>query len=245
MATDTWPIDAERILVVSPHLDDAVLGCGDLIAARPGAVVVTVFAGTPPSRAEPTDWDAACGFGPGEDGMAHRRDEDRAALDILSARPVWLQFLDAQYEVPAAPDEIARRLVVEIAAAAPDAVLVPMGLWHSDHRLAHEAAVDAMPRCPAVAWLAYEDAIYRTFPGDGLAERRGWLRARGIDAVPLPPGTPASPRKRRSIECYHSQLRALGSPTGPGWSDALEPERYWHLLSPAWPPSRRGARGLR
>ena len=225
----TGPIDARRILVVSPHLDDAVLGCGDLIAGRPGAVVVTVFAGSPPPRAEPTDWDAAAGFGPGEDAVARRRDEDREALDLLSARPVWLPFLDAQYGTPAARGEIARRLVEEIATAAPDAVLVPAGLWHSDHRLTHEAAADAMPRCRAVRWLAYEDAIYRAFPDGGLAARRRWLRDRGIEAVPLPAGPPASALKRRSIECYRSQVRALGSATGPGWSDALEPERYWRL----------------
>ena len=229
MAAETWPIDAERILVVSPHLDDAVLGCGDVIAARPGTVVVTVFAGSPPPRPTPTDWDAASGFGPGEDAVARRREEDREALGVLSARPVWLPFLDAQYDAPAALDEIAERLAQAIAGAAPDAVVIPAGLWHADHRLAHEAAVAAMPRCRPVRWLAYEDAIYRVFPESGLDARRGWLRERGLDAVPLAPGPPASPLKRRSIECYRSQTRALGGPLGPGWGDALEPERYWRL----------------
>jgi len=229
MSAGTGTIEARRILVVSPHLDDAVLGCGDLIASRPGAVVVTLFAGSPPPRAEATDWDAASGFGAGEDAVGRRRDEDRDALAVLSARPIWLPFLDAQYEMPPAPGEIARRLAEEVATAAPDAVVIPLGLWHGDHRTAHEAAVDAMPRCHGVQWLAYEDAIYRAFPGDGLVERRRWLHERGIDTAPLPPGPPASALKRRSIDCYRSQLRALGSPAGPGWSDALEPERYWRL----------------
>ncbi len=34
------------MIVVTPHLGDAVLGCGDLLAAHPGAVVVTVESGT-------------------------------------------------------------------------------------------------------------------------------------------------------------------------------------------------------
>ncbi len=235
MVAKSWPIDAERILVVSPHLDDAVLGCADVIGARPGAVVVTVFAGSPPPGPAPTDWDAASGFGPGEDAVARRRDEDRAALALLSARPVWLPFLDAQYEAPAGPGEIAERLAKAIADATPDAVLIPAGLWHVDHRLTHEAAVDAMPRCRPVPWLAYEDAIYRAFPEPGLDARRRWLRERGIDAVPLAPGPPASPLKRRSIETYRSQTRALDGPLGPGWGDALEPERYWQLRPIAAP----------
>ena len=33
------------VLVVSPHLDDAVYSAGQFLAGRPGAVVVTMFAG--------------------------------------------------------------------------------------------------------------------------------------------------------------------------------------------------------
>ncbi len=33
------PSELERIVVISPHLDDAVLGCGRLLAAHPGATV--------------------------------------------------------------------------------------------------------------------------------------------------------------------------------------------------------------
>ena len=36
-----------RLLVISPHLDDAVFACGRLIASHPSCVVVTVFAGLP------------------------------------------------------------------------------------------------------------------------------------------------------------------------------------------------------
>ena len=39
------PGELDRVVIVSPHLDDAVLGCGNFMAAHPGAVVVTVFAG--------------------------------------------------------------------------------------------------------------------------------------------------------------------------------------------------------
>ena len=45
--------ELERVVIVSPHLDDAVLGCANFMAAHRGATVVTVFAGNPPAC--PTD----------------------------------------------------------------------------------------------------------------------------------------------------------------------------------------------
>ena len=79
------PIDGElqRIVVVSPHLDDAVLGCGRFLSAHPGATVVTVFAGNPPKYPEPMRmWDVQSGFAPGDDVMETRRNEDDAALAL-------------------------------------------------------------------------------------------------------------------------------------------------------------------
>lgn len=38
-----------RVVVLSPHLDDAVLGCGHLMAAHPGVQVITVFAERAPT----------------------------------------------------------------------------------------------------------------------------------------------------------------------------------------------------
>ncbi len=52
------PDELARVVVVSPHLDDAVLGCGQLLAAWPGATVVTVFAGKPAVYPTPQrEWD--------------------------------------------------------------------------------------------------------------------------------------------------------------------------------------------
>src|SRR5436853_287558 len=54
--------DLETMVAISPHLDDAVLSCGQLLAARPGSVVITVFAGMPRDGSQQTDWDRRCGF---------------------------------------------------------------------------------------------------------------------------------------------------------------------------------------
>jgi len=222
-----------RLVVVSPHLDDAVFACADLIARHPGAMVITIFAGAPKTWGEPTDWDAASGFASGENAVARRRKEDREALSVLGATPLWLPFLDRQYGGSADSSEITAALDTALAVAQPDIVAIPLGLWHSDHGLAHQAAIALIPRRPHVRWLAYEDAIYRRFRDSGLAERAHDLHAFGIMTDPLPPGEPASPVKRLSIGCYRSQLRALTGEGRPGWVDALAPERYWalHVMS--------------
>jgi LmbE family N-acetylglucosaminyl deacetylase len=109
---------------------------------------------------------------------------------------------------------------------------VPLGLFHGDHRLTHEAAAQVARRHPELAWFAYEDAVYRR-RGTLLAERLWELRARGV--VLTPAGSSAGAEevsfdlKRRAVEQYRSQLRALTAPGQPGYEDAFAPERYWQL----------------
>ncbi|MEW6268436.1 MAG: PIG-L family deacetylase [Thermodesulfobacteriota bacterium] len=217
-----------RLLAISPHCDDAVLACGDVLADHPGALVVTVFAGGPERYGEPSDWDRRAGFGPGEDVMAARRAEDRAALGVLGARPLWLGFRDSQYGRSPSVEEVASALAAIVAYAHPEAVLFPLGLFHSDHALAHEAALRVRAtHGRGRTWLAYEDALYRSVPRL-RDERLAALRAAGVRATPLGLGTtPASVLKRRAVARYASQLRALATPGRPGIAGAYEPERYW------------------
>src|ERR1700735_5468527 len=87
-----------RIVVVSPHFDDAVLGAAHILGSYPGSTVITLIAGWPPAYPpEATDWDACGGFVAGDDVVALRRQEDRAAMDYVGATPVWLEFPDHQY----------------------------------------------------------------------------------------------------------------------------------------------------
>jgi LmbE family N-acetylglucosaminyl deacetylase len=216
---------------VSPHLDDAVFSCGDLIRAHPGATVVTVFAGGPAAWNAPSPWDAAAGFGPGEDVVAARRREDAAALRALGAHPVWLPFWDSQYGRTPRAAAIRRAVEEALEATGTDAVCLPLGLWHSDHRLTHEATRALPRRHPRLTWLAYADAIYRTFPDGGLRERVAALAGSGLRprAVGLSRAAPASAAKRRAVARYRSQLRALRAPGHPGAADVYRTERYWWL----------------
>lgn len=224
-----FPRDLGRVAVLSPHCDDGVFGCGQLLAAHPGAVVVTVFAGSPPAYGELTEWDRACGFREGDDVMALRRAEDAAALDELGAVPHWLDFCDSQYRRTPSIEILTEGLARAIDEARADTVVFPLGLFHSDHRLAHEAALEVLRRRPALHWFAYEDALYRCI--EGLLEGRlAALFGAGLEPTPVElPRSPELDGKRRAMNRYASQLRALASPGMPGFLDAFAPEGYWRV----------------
>lgn len=223
------------IAVVSPHLDDGVFSCGALLAARPGSVVVTALAGRrgvalPPKWEGVTPWDAACGFAPGDDVIAARRAEDREALSILGASPVWLDFPDAQYGPSPSPAALCRALDRVVERLSPELVVLPLGLFHSDHVLVSDSALGLVRARPRVAFHAYEDAMYRRLEGR-TEEALQRVRRRGITPIPVEISAPPDclERKLRAVQCYRSQLRGLATPGRLGHDDALAPERFWRL----------------
>jgi LmbE family N-acetylglucosaminyl deacetylase len=231
------PGELARVVVVSPHLDDAVLGCGRLLAAHPGTTVVTVYAGAPDAYPDPpTRWDALAGFAAGDDVLARRRDEDAAALGVLDATPRWLDFVEHQY-LPrpewVGADATAARLEAELRAVAPTAVLVPFGLANPDHAATHDAARRVMEAYSEPAWYCYEDTGYKHIPGM-LAWRVAQLFRAGI--WPTPAALPLDAddaRQQAARACYASQLRALEADWQLGAKLAAPaPEQVWRLAPP-------------
>src|SRR5436190_15448490 len=217
---------AARLTVISPHLDDAVFGAGELIAAHPGAVVITAFAGVPPGDAL-TDWDRDCGFSGSRQAMFARRREDSEALALLRATPCWLDFCDAQYAPSPDPGDIRAALERELERHESDVVAFPLGLGHRDNQLVSRAALELIDT--EHIWLAYEDAFYRRLPR-AVEERLAELAQSGITIGKITAVTPNSPAlKTRAVLSYASQLRGLGTPGRPGQADLAEPERYWRL----------------
>jgi LmbE family N-acetylglucosaminyl deacetylase len=219
------------LALISPHLDDGVFSCGDALAAHPGSVVVTVFAGWPTDGERLTDWDARCGFANAHEAVRARRAEDRAALALLDAQPHWLGFCDSQYGNTPSCDAIARALAAAIETLSPALVLYPLGLFHSDHRLVHDACRVAFADRDPARTLVYEDALYRAIPGL-LQERLVALAGDGLLATParsLARGGGAG-QKAQAVDRYASQLRAFGPD---GYGDTREPERCWRLVSEA------------
>lgn len=217
--------------MVSPHLDDGVLSCGQLIGHYPGTTVATIFTAAPAAGGPLTLWDAACGFSFAGQAMAQRRREDLKALGILGARPLWLGFSDSQYGDTPLATELAAALDEMLREEAPATVCLPAGLFHSDHVLVHQAMLLARAGHGDRHWLMYEDALYRRRRGV-LQQRLACLKEAGIRAAPLAlESGGALWLKRKAVQCYKSQLRAL-SLTRYGYADAFEPERYWRLSEP-------------
>lgn len=241
---------AAAVTVISPHLDDAVFSCGGLIAAARAARVVTVFAGVPPADMAAPEWDQAAGFASAEQAVLSRRREDNHALTMLGAHAVWLDFWDSQYGRHYAPQELADALQRVLATQAEGVVVAPLGLFHSDHALVHDACRLLMhatharhpawsaPQAPApgsaagpppVQWLYYEDAIYRRMPGL-LQQRLVQCRDSGLRATPVNlPVTQYLTQKSYALNAYQSQLQLFSEDR---LCDLCAPERYW-VLQPA------------
>jgi LmbE family N-acetylglucosaminyl deacetylase len=216
------------MLVISPHLDDAVLSCGELLATRPGTVVLTVFAGTPRDGARSTDWDTRCGFRDAAEAMAVRRREDDAALAALGCTARRLSFCDAQYGETPSVDQLVQALRPLVEDEPDGPLLYPLGLFHSDHRLVHEAVRATLREGSPRAALAYEDSPYRGMRGV-LQRRLAEFAAEGVDATPADEARPdakTAQAKARAVALYASQVRTFGPG---GLDDAARPERLWRL----------------
>src|SRR4051794_22622949 len=84
--------DEDRLkrIVVSPHLDDAVLSCGGQLG--PETTAVTVFAGAPPPGTPLPEWDRLTGASDPHAQVLLRRSEDAEALRRLGAAYRHLDF---------------------------------------------------------------------------------------------------------------------------------------------------------
>ena len=217
--------------VVSTHLDDAVLSCAQVLAANPGAVVVTVFSGGPDHWEQLTQWDADCGFRTGQDAIAARKAEDVLALAVLGARPRWVDLPEEQYGRPVTQEEVDDALRAGLADAAPGTVvLAPVGVHHADHVLLGNAAVRLLAERPDLEWLLYEDLPYGSHHPDELAARLAELRAGGLRLEPHD-GLGSAPVawKRAAMRRYRSQVRGLHEWIGPAVRDGAE--RYWRPVA--------------
>src|SRR5271165_7049564 len=97
-------------IILSPHFDDAVLSCWEVLAGAGEVLVVNVFAGEPPAGTLGW-WDELAGASDSAAAVSARIEEDRQALALAGRAAVNLPFLDSQYrQDDQAPGEIVQAL---------------------------------------------------------------------------------------------------------------------------------------
>ncbi|RDI64466.1 PIG-L deacetylase family protein [Nocardia pseudobrasiliensis] len=159
---------ADRLVVVSPHFDDAVLAVGALIAARVQSgqpvEVLTVFTGARDDARHSGRREAFADY-------VVRRAEDDRALKVLGAQTQRLGLFERIFREPppigplgsfhtpvdiaACPEVAAVRGTLEETLASDAIVLAPLGIGRQiDHVL---VAVAALGLAPAPGLLFYED----------------------------------------------------------------------------------------
>lgn len=217
-------------LVISPHLDDAVLSAGASLHALATTgvpvTVVTLFAGIPkpPFSAAARALHEQCGHPTAL--VERRREEDARALAHLGVALRHEDFHDAVYRRSpsgdwligagdslvdaAAEPELHRTLVAHVGElirlSGADKVLTCAAIGgHIDHRHARDAVLAATG--PGVAVELWEDLPYGAWSGAPPPSTGTTL---GPPAA-RPAGPASWSAKWKAVECYASQLELLSS----------------------------------
>jgi len=200
-------LDPERdlpghLVVVAPHMDDELIGCGALLASlvdgtRASVVYVTDGSGSPQPAAP---WHVI-----DRETLARtRRDEALAGLEAVGVPPANAHFLEL-------PDGELRRLggrlrqaLVEILVdLAPQRVLIPFRMdRHPDHIAVHRAVVD-LDNSRGFGAGIHEYFVYsewKLLPGGDI---RSWVQPGLLRS--LVPSEEIRDRKRQALELHESQ----------------------------------------
>ncbi|MCA9601610.1 MAG: PIG-L family deacetylase [Myxococcales bacterium] len=226
----------ERVIVLSPHLDDASLSCAGLLTALEGKVerlVVTISGANPPPR-DDEDAQARSRVRRGFAAPALRRQEDIASMRELRCDFVHLGFADCiDRRSPTSGELIYRSQRVrwlqpslEDAAHIEELYLVlrrlcgyagkalvvsPLGVgFHVDHRICAESALRIARRI--VHLLFYEDFPYVIYPSkrDGMADTpEAALERLSLTASKRYHVTYDPDAKERAIAPYATQIPLL------------------------------------
>lgn len=186
-------------VVVSTHLDDAVLSCYH--ALGPQTTVVTVLAGVPPPGA-PGWWDRDNGVTDSPARVRERLEEDREALALSGSPVVHLDLLDSQYAELPPSSEIAARLAPILASAA--RVLAPAGIRNVDHKAVRDAVLLLRPDAVLYADLPY--ALHPDYGGFALPPE---IAGREAEQVEVRLTGAELAEKLAAVRCYRTQLDQL------------------------------------
>lgn len=231
VGTVTHLSPAEPVMVLSPHLDDALFSCGKFLADHPGAIVVTVFAGAPDVMHEGYN-SRSTGQSYAPDALEVRRQEDRRVMSQLGATPIWLDLIEADYSAYRPTTNYGEQVVAEVSRViseiGPASVIAPLGLVHPDH-IAVSDACHIMWRKSSVNWYVYLDLPYgKAHPR--TTKKRLKTLGRGAQLVALDGYRGDSELKVRLANQYESQFEATRENYHKVFDAAMtSDESYWRV----------------
>ncbi|MFL6586685.1 MAG: PIG-L deacetylase family protein [Luteimonas sp.] len=195
VSAEAWLADASRLVVVSPHPDDEVLGCGGLIAtARTSGIPVRVVSVTDGEACYPDSpvW-------PQAHLRAARRQELERALAVLGVDPSEIDTLNLGDGRVCEREQALARLLPPLLSAG-DRVLTT---WRDDGHPDHEATARAVDQAAAQTGARVEQfpvwAWHWLSPGAASAPLSGARRCM------LSPS--ARQAKAAALACFVSQLQ--------------------------------------
>lgn len=235
--------------MLSPHLDDAVLGCWEVVSGPEPVEVINFFTGSPIGQ-ELSIWDQLTGGVDPATHMQRRVSEDRDALALAGRRPVNLDLFELQYR-RLAPSLARMRIAIGRQMPHASSVYAPAGIGsHADHGLVRRLALDLfddgvpvrlyaeLPYAVRFGWPHWVtdtppdphrvvDAWWNAgLAGVRVPNRRLEARVEVLDAE-----TVAS--KLSAIQLYRTQFQAIsgGGRNGLADLDILRYEVYWDVVA--------------
>jgi LmbE family N-acetylglucosaminyl deacetylase len=205
------------VVILSPHLDDAVFSCWHVLTSTRDVLTLNVFTAAPEPGTEPAPWDRMTGADDAVARMSVRLAEDNAALALAGRNAQHLDFLDSQYR-EAPPAGLQRAMQEHLP---PEAhILAPAAIGgHPDHELVRDVALKLETEARRVT--LYADIPYATEFGwpDWLGAEPDpfrnvdayWARfvPAGYDAQPVELSEADQRTKIGAMQMYRSQFGML------------------------------------
>jgi len=154
----------------SPHLDDVVFSCGGFLKKnyKKKQLVVTIFAGDYRGL---TQWDSLCNLNQNIAPVPLRKLEDKKALSVVRAKPLYYNFLDLAVftdlqEKKNRPNTDFFTIFTKISnlinksKLTLNAIFFPLGINHPDHILLNKVGEKIAVLYPDIKVYFYEDFPY-------------------------------------------------------------------------------------
>jgi LmbE family N-acetylglucosaminyl deacetylase len=235
---------ASAVVILSPHLDDAVLSCWTLLAREREVTVINVFSGVPSADLPLSPWDRLTGAGDPRERALERLREDAEVLASIGCQPVNLTFLDNQYrggeqDVGPLRDEIVAHI------DGSPTVYAPAGIGANPDHFAVRAAAVAMLRrgfsvmlyaeLPYACHYGWPHWVTGADPDPYLDVAWDWERVLTYGEASVSPQAATVRRldpdersaKHAAVRGYRTQYSGMEKLLAHG--DALDYEAFWPL----------------